>query len=611
MDQSPASGGLHDSGRFIQDTLRRALLPALLSIGGVMASTLANSLIAGNLLGQEALAVLSLVSPIYSVFATIGSLAGSGASSLAAWCIGRDDREGCSAVVTFSALLSLGLSLLLTLLGLLFLNPLLGLLGTSEELWAATRQYLTIYLFSGVGIAGIYPPYFLLKLDGRHRLSMGLFLCLAAVCVGAELFCVLALDMGLAGVALGFTIANVGTALAGWVCLLGKGSSFRLCAAKRIWTMAPQILAAGSPAALNNLCIVLRSVALNLLIVGLAGKLGLSAFSVVTMAGNLALIFINGLSQTTSPFVGVFTSERDSASLRQIQYHALRLGLALILPATALLLLLASPFCRLFGVSDPDSLTVVAAAVRLFALSLPFSMVSTLLMYYYLAARRTWLANLLTVCRAYLLLVLAARLLSRLWGLNGVWLAFTAGEILSWLVLAAALAVFRWRRPNLRGLLLLDRRYEEDGRYISFSVHSTVEEIMDASRRISGFCEENHLDPERSMRISLSLEEMLMSIKDHCFAQDEGQDINVRILIAPGDDGKESIVLRIRCSGTPFNPIAYYEQHRRERSEGELDQLDDLLDGLDDSLGIAMIVSTASMVDYKTTFGVNNLTIHL
>lgn len=133
MSHTIPDGGLRDSGQFISDTFRRALLPAILSIGGVMASTLANSLIAGNLLGHETLAVLSIANPVYFVFATIGSLAGAGASSLAAWCIGRDDREGCDAAVTLAALLSLGVSLALAVLGSLFMEPLLGILGTSSE----------------------------------------------------------------------------------------------------------------------------------------------------------------------------------------------------------------------------------------------------------------------------------------------------------------------------------------------------------------------------------------------------------------------------------------------------------------------------------------------
>lgn len=616
MEQRTSSTGLQDSTQFISDTFRQALVPAILSMAGVMASTLANSLIAGNLLGDHVLAVLSIANPIYFLFATIGSLAGAGASSLAAWCIGRNDREGSYAAVTLAALLSLGLSLILALLGLFMLDPLVQLLGAEGSLLAPTRQYVAIYLFSGIGISGIYPPFFLLKLDGRHKLSMALFLGLAAACIGLELFCVLVLDLGLSGVALGCTIANVATALIGWAFLLGKQSSFRLCSPSKIRGNAKKMLMAGSPAALNNLCSVLRSISLNLTISSLAGSLGLSAFSVLSMASNLSLIFINGLSQTTGPFIGVFTSERDNASLRQIEKQALKLGLFMILPAAATLALLAAPFCRIFGVTDPETLTSSVMAVRMFALSMPPAMLSTLLMNYYLSAGRTWLANLLTVCRSYLMLVLSVRLLTGSLGLSGVWLSFTLTELFAWLVLTATLLFLRRfdKYKDLHGILLLDRRYEQDGQYISFSVLSSVEEIMNASLLISGFCEENELDPNRSMLISLSLEEMLLSIKDHSFPEDETQSISIRILIFPNKAGEEpSIILRIRCSGQPFNPIDYYEQRKAQTDQQPDDALDlmENLDILDDSLGIAMIVAAAPVVDYKTTFGVNNLTIIL
>ena len=239
------------------------------------------------------------------------------------------------------------------------------------------------------------------------------------------------------------------------------------------------------------------------------------------------LILINGLGQTTSPFVGVFSSVRDGSSLRQIERQAVKLGLILIVPAALALALLAAPFCRLFGVTD-----------------------------------------------------------------------------------AAALAVFLHRHTELRGPLLLERRYEA-GRFIAFSVHSTPDEITDASARISSFCEENALAARQSMMIALSLEEMLVSIQEHCFPDDPSQSINVRILIAPEDEsGERPVILRIRCSGVPFNPIDYYERRKAETA-GQLDKLDALLEGLDDSLGIAMIVSAAHTVDYKTTFGINNLTVIL
>lgn len=103
-----------------------------------------------------------------------------------------------------------------------------------------------------------------------------------------------------------------------------------------------------------------------------------------------------------------------------------------------------------------------------------------------------------------------------------------------------------------------------------------------------------------------------MSIKDHCFPDNEEETFSIRILLTRGTspDLPEVMILRIRCGGPPFNPIDYYEQHKAKRSSA--DDLDGLLEGLDDSLGIAMIVEwPTTVVDYKTTFGVNNLTITL
>lgn len=640
--------GLRDSDRFITNVFKRALPPAIAAIGGVMASTLANSLIAGNLLGGNSLAILSIVNPIYFVFATIGSLAGAGAASVAAWCIGRDDRDGCNAAVTFAAVLSLLVSFVLAVLGFIFLHPLMRLLGANGELFEPAAQYAAVYLFSGIGISGIYPPYFLLKIEGRHRVSMALFVGLAVGCVGLELLCVTVFKMGLNGVAWGCTIANVLTAIIGWYILLGKKSSFRLCPLSYIKGNALRMITAGSPAALNNLCSVMRTVALNLTIVSLAGKTGLSAFSIISMASNISLIFINGLTQTTGPFVGVFTGEHDDVSLKQLEKLALKLGLLLIVPAALALAVFASPFCRLFGVADPETLAVAVSAVRLFAVSLPFAMLSTILMNYYLSAGVTWLANLLTACRSYIMIVLSLLLLSAPLGINGVWLSFTLAELLTWVVIAAALFVFLRKNPHLSGVLLLDRKFSSNGRYISFSVHTNQNDIMNASQRITAFCEDNELPGDRSMLISLSLEEMLISIKDHCFADDPEQEINVRIAIAPGELNDAPILLRIRCSGEPFNPIQYYEERSSKCADREgpampeqspesgnrisadnlmmdfdadvdadsvdLDAVDELLEGfsdLEDSLGIAMILSSAPVVSYNTTFGVNNLTIIL
>ena len=67
---------LSDSEEFLNKVFNRHVSSSIISMFGVMASVMANSIIAGKFFGANGLAVRSVVAPIYSLFATVGALAG-------------------------------------------------------------------------------------------------------------------------------------------------------------------------------------------------------------------------------------------------------------------------------------------------------------------------------------------------------------------------------------------------------------------------------------------------------------------------------------------------------------------------------------------------------
>ena len=135
---------------------------------------------------------------------------------------------------------------------------------------------------------------------------------------------------------------------------------------------------------------------------------------------------------------------------------------------------------------------------------------------------------------------------------------------------------------------------EKNGSFIAFVVKTTVEDISDKVKRIGEFCEKNNLNIKEKTLVMLSMEEMMMSIKDHCFEGEVDEVMDVRIFV---DD---EIILRIRNRGKLFNPIDYYESQEKE---------DELDFAMSDALGIEMISKAAKSVYYKSTFGINNLTV--
>lgn len=205
------------------------------------------------------------------------------------------------------------------------------------------------------------------------------------------------------------------------------------------------------------------------------------------------------------------------------------------------------------------------------------------------------MANILIFCRSFLFLVAPAYILTPIYGLPATWASLTIASISPLIIMLLAMPYYF--KKGCSGVFLQDLHAEKDGTYISFAVKTNVEAIVDSVEKIANFCKQNELTKKEIMLVRLSMEEMMMSIKDHCFEENANETMDVRILIIKKSEGIV-IVLRIRNGGKLFNPIDYYQRL------GEEDPL-----AMGDALGIAMITKAADEIHYKTTFGINNLTV--
>ncbi len=578
-----------DNKHFIQTTLLKQLPAVILAMLLVQLCGIGNTIIAGNLISRDGLATMSVVNPVFFTYSTLGSLVCVGGAMLAAYYVGKNDQAAVNGVFTLSLLSLAVLGLLISLLGLAGMGLLLRLLGVPESLKEPATAYLRVYLLGGPGAMGIYLPFNYLKLIGRQRASVLLFLLMAVVNISLDLLFILKFDLGLAGLALATVISLYAAFGLGLLLLCGPKGAFTLTRVAGRGKDLLQLLKMGSPAAMNNFCNVLRVLCLNLIFLSALGKNGLTVFSMIATVNAFALAITSGTAQTITPFAGVFCSEEDNHSLRQLIRQALQYGLVLIAAVAGVLVLFPRQVCGLFKIVEPELLALAQPALMLFAVSLLPALVNYLLIGFNQANRRTLLANALTVSRSFAGVVLFALLFWRILGQGSVWLCFLAAELLTLGVYLLAAAAYSRKHAYISPVLLLDTEAEKKGAYIAFAVANTPAAAAESAEKITEFCAANSLSPKTTMTIGLALEELLDSFNSHALSQ--GADFsNVRILIVG-----EHVILRIRCGGQQFDPVAYCA------CAGE---------GLDsDSLGIRMIAAMAKSIHYQHTFGVNNLTI--
>lgn len=590
---------LQDDGRFMKPLYRRYLISSMLAIfGNVLGQTVTVAII-GRALGPEDLSVIGVTLPIYYVYATAGALLGVGGTAVCARLTGARDYVGSRRAFTAVYILTILISAFLTTAILVFAKPVTALLGVSPDMaiYGKVLAYTRVLSIGGVFIMCIYPAFNLLRLDGRNRLVIAVFAVQAAVSILTAVLCLLVFRIGVTGAAVA-TVAGAGVAGVWGALLLIRGSrifSLELPGIKSIlkkWFI--EIVWAGSPSALENLCVLTRTVALNWIIVKvLMDMTAISSLKIIDSVNSVALVIIAGASGSLIPLAGVFHVEKDAKSVRQLLWLTFRWGGVMTAAFTALCIAFSTQVAGAFGLSG----SLAALAVRLFAASLPLSLVNNVLVCLYQACHRTAAANILTLGRSLVWVVLPAFVLSKGMGATGIWHSFWIAEAAALVLAVPVSLLYRRKNKYLSSLFLLDAETETKGICQSFSVKSTPEAIAGSASGIVAFCEANDLLPKQVMAISLSIEEILMSIREHCFCGDD-ETASVRVLIY-----EEMAIMRIRNAGKPFNPIEYYENLRESQSA------EDMI--MSDGLGIKMILELAETVDYQSTFGVNNITVVL
>ncbi len=582
---------LRRNNYFLKTVYGKYVVASILAMLAASMSGMIDTVIVGRFLGETGLAAMSLVSPVYLFYYTIGAVIGMGGSIAANLYIGKNDYETYRQVFTLSFFMTAAVCVLTTSLTLLFMDPLLNLLGGEGLIREYAADYLFWYVIGGSGTLFIYLPLNFLKSEGKPQESSRLFLLSGGLNVLLTfLFMSPVCSMGMKGASIATGISMSLTAVIGLFLLFRKTGNTRLVKMRPTARMAGEILVCGSPNGCNNLLNAWKILLMNGVLIQIGASLYLPVFSMVKSVSDLVTGVIVGVSSALMPIVGVFLGENDKGSIRRVCQRAMRTGSVLTMACSGLIALFPGMLCFLFNITEPSARQGSTMALRCLAVSFLFAFPNLMMSGYFNTIRRSMLSNLILSLRLFLYLAPAVLLLGRSVGVKGIWMSMIAADALTLGTILLVVGGIR-RRTSCLDRYLLDTSQEGEGE-ISFSVRNTVDDIMFASNKITDFCESSGIAVKKTMQVSLAIEEMLTVIITYCMDNQKEQFIDIRIM-KTGED----VLLRIRNAGKIFDPVRFYEENRD--NEELADQV----------LGIKMIAGTAKSIEFRETFGMNNLMI--
>ena len=484
---------------------RGFLLVASFSMAIEFLMGLADSVIAGHLLGETALAGLNLLQPTMSFVSFVACLLGTGTAICFSFETGRFARARAAEMFSqgfWSALLLGGLGVLALSLGR---DAFLGLFGaTPDEL-----RYAVPYWNWFAACALLEPVAVLLAnavyADGGTRLCFWSYVAQLGGNCGISFF--LCKAMGMAGCAIGTIIGNVLAIVVLSTHFLRRAHTLRLVrhfAPGDLW----RICRCSFGDASVRLCWAALFALLNVFVIRHYGAKMLPVLSVVLAVMGFSEAF-NGPANAAQPIVGVYLGEQNTVGVRSVMRAATRV--TLIEGAVVSLVLLCWPqlMVKLVGIDDPALVGPACTAVRLVAGGLVCTALGFLFNSYYLFIEKEGLACALTALLNFVVPVALYPVFGLFFGIDGVWAALGAAPVVT-VTLFGAFLLARYGRRRFPLLLPTDR----DANLRVFDLMLTEREITGASAAVSRFLAERGEPEEIVFRTSLMVEEVFMVVKD-------------------------------------------------------------------------------------------------
>ena len=398
---------------------------------GTSCYILADTYFISQAAGTDGVTLLNLCLPMYNLIFAFGSMIGLGAATRYAILQAQGEARA-QRFFSNAILCACLIAIPFMLAGAFCPGTLLQLMGGDGDIVALGLNYTRIFL--------LFTPFFMcnyifsafVRNDGDPSLAMVATLSGSLFNVVFDYIFIFPMGLGLPGAALATAISPV---LSIAICsrhFFQKDNTVQFVRQLPSAKLLGQSCQLGISGFVGELSSAVTTTVFNFLLLGLAGNVAVAAYGVVANFALVATAIFNGVAQGAQPLVSECYGKSDKAGARKL----------LILGSCTALVLAAVLYGIIFGATDAlvgvfnsENSTQMAQfahmGMRLYFVGYFFAGFNIVAAGYLSATNRPVEASVTSICRGMVAIVVCSLVLSRLFGMNGVWAAFPASELLT------------------------------------------------------------------------------------------------------------------------------------------------------------------------------------
>ena len=383
--------------------------------------------------GADGLAVLNMILPVFGMMYAIGAMVGIGSATR--YGISKAKGEDAEHYFTQSISWTLLFSIPFMLIGIFAPDKFLALLGADAGLIELGKTYLRIILVVAPFFMCNYTVTAFARNDNATSTVMAGSLAGSAFNIVFDYIFIFPAGLGFSGAALATAFCPVVTMLTCATHYLSKKCNIGFKWKKLSVRHLISCCQLGVSAFVGEISSAVTTFIFNMLILGLTGSTGVAAYGVVANLSLVGMSIMNGMAQGAQPLISESFGKGASDEVKKLLGWALKSVAAVEIVLVVLVWIFTDPFIAVFNSENNQLLLQYAhTGLRLYFLGFLFAGVNIMLVAYFSATANARPAIVGSLLRGAIAIGICAIVLSKILGMNGVWLSFLASEMITLVV---------------------------------------------------------------------------------------------------------------------------------------------------------------------------------
>ena len=419
----------------ISTLLIKQALPASIGILVMSLNMIVDTIFVGQWIGSLAIAAITVVLPIVFLISSLGMGIGIGGSSIISRALGAKAAE--KAYLTFGnqIFLTLVLSILFVLVGILFNEPLLLLFGANGDILVPATSYFNVVLYGVPFLAFAMMGNPVIRAEGKPKFAMYAMIIPAISNILLDIVFIKFLGLGMFGAGLATSISYAACGLFIFGFFLSKKSELSILAKNFIlsFSIVKEIVQLGGVTVARQGTISVLMIVLNATLFTYGGENAIAVYGIINRVMMFALFPVLGVTQGFLPIAGYNIGAKNNDRVRKVIKIAIIYGSAVASLIFLGIICFPEAIARLFT-SDVALIDETPKALLYVFLATPVITAQLIGSAYFQAAGKALPALALTLLKQGVFLIPLVYILPKFFGLNGVWFSFPVADVLATLV---------------------------------------------------------------------------------------------------------------------------------------------------------------------------------